>query len=51
MPPGTTLRNVRINEQLWSDVNDKAQAENTNASEVIRTLLTAWVAGDIEISS
>jgi predicted DNA binding CopG/RHH family protein len=43
VPRGTTLRNVRINDELWEAVQAKAEAEGRNASEVVRELLSKWV--------
>lgn len=43
MPPGTTLRNVRIPDELWDAAGAKADAENTDRSEIIRQLLQQWV--------
>lgn len=41
---GTTLRNIRIDDELWGTVMEKAGLEGRNASEVVRELLVAWVA-------
>lgn len=43
MPPGTTLRNVRISDDLWDAALARAEKENTSVSEVIRDLLQQWV--------
>jgi hypothetical protein len=40
---GTTARTVRIEDGLWSAAKDKAAADNTNVSEVIRALLKEWI--------
>ena len=49
MPPrGTTLRNVRISEELWTAAQQRAETEGANVSEVIRALLQAWVEGLID---
>lgn len=42
MPPGTTLRNVRIDDDLWDAALAKADAEGTTVSEWIREALTNW---------
>jgi predicted DNA binding CopG/RHH family protein len=42
-PPGTTLRNVRISEELWTAAQERAEREGTNVSEVMRELLQGWV--------
>jgi hypothetical protein len=39
----TTLRNIRIPDDLWEAVLRKAEAEGRNASEVTRELLARWV--------
>jgi hypothetical protein len=44
MPRGTTLRNIRIPDELWDAVLRKADDEGRNASEVIREYLARWVA-------
>ena len=44
MPPGTTLRNIRIDDALWRAAMAKSQRENRSVSEVVRELLTRWVA-------
>lgn len=43
MPRGTTLRNIRIPDDLWDAVLRKADDEGRNASEVVREYLNAWV--------
>jgi hypothetical protein len=43
MPRGTTLRNVRIGDELWCAAQAKAEAEGSNVSEVVRELLSKWV--------
>lgn len=40
----TTSRNVRIDDELYEAVQEKAALEERNVSEVIRELLTGWVA-------
>lgn len=40
---GTTLRNVRLDDELWGTVMEKAGLEGRSASEVVRELLTDWV--------
>lgn len=41
--PKTTLRNVRIDDELWSAAQQTAAANGTNVSEVIRTHLQQYV--------
>jgi hypothetical protein len=43
MPRGTTLRNVRIDDELWSAAKTKAAAEGSDVSTVLRELLGRWV--------
>jgi hypothetical protein len=40
---GTKKRPIRMPDELWEAAQAKAEAEGTNASEVIRRLLTEWV--------
>jgi hypothetical protein len=51
MPKGTTLRNVRVSDDLWQAAQERADAEAMNVSEVIRALLQAWVEGQITVTS
>jgi len=43
MPPGTTLRNIRIDDELYAAVQAKAAADNTTFSRVVRDLLINWL--------
>lgn len=43
-PPGTTLRAIRINDELWSAVQAKAESEGRTVSDVVRDYLKRWVA-------
>ena len=43
MARGTTLRNIRIPDILWDAVLRATADEGTNASEVVRELLSKWV--------
>lgn len=38
-----TLRNIRIDEELWAATMEKAALEGRTASEVVREFLTQWV--------
>lgn len=40
---GTKKRPIRMPDELWDAVQAKAEAEGTNASEVIRRLLSEWL--------
>ena len=37
-------RNVRIDDAMWLAVQEKAAAESTDVSKVIRGLLAVWLA-------
>ncbi len=55
MPRGTTLRNVRIDDELWQAAQQRADVEgftkdNGGVSVVIRLLLEAWVQGEIAVT-
>lgn len=43
MPPGTTLRNLRVSDELWDAALAKAERDGTTVSEILRTLLQQWV--------
>jgi antitoxin component of RelBE/YafQ-DinJ toxin-antitoxin module len=47
---GTTNRNVRIDDELWAAVQQKAVSEGTTVSEVMRKLLTKWIGEGKEAS-
>jgi predicted DNA-binding protein len=46
MSKGTTLRNVRVSDELWDRAKGKAEQEGRNLSEVIREALQAYVDGE-----
>lgn len=46
MSKGTTLRNIRIADELWDSAKAKAKAEGRNVSEVIREALEQYVLSD-----
>ena len=50
MPKGTTLRNIRVSDELWQSAQECADAQGMNVSEVIRLLLKSWVDGEIPIT-
>jgi len=39
----TPLRAIRIDDELWAAVQNKAADEETTVSEVVRSMLAAWV--------
>jgi hypothetical protein len=41
--PKTPIRGVRIPDDLWRSAQDKAAAEGTTVSEVVRDCLARWV--------
>lgn len=43
MPPGTTLRAIRIPQDLWDAAQRKADETGTNVSEKVRQCLEEWV--------
>lgn len=43
MSKGTTRRSIRCADDPWLPAKEKATAEGTNLSEVIRRLLTEWL--------
>lgn len=43
MPRGTTLRNVRVADPLWSAARAVAEARDENLSDVIRAALERYV--------
>lgn len=43
MPRGTTLRNVRIADPLWTAARAVAEGRGENLSDVIRAALTRYV--------
>lgn len=43
MPRGTTLRNVRIDDERWEALRAAAQEQGTDASKVIRDLIDAYI--------
>ena len=49
MSKGTTIRNVRVSDDLWGAALTRAEKEQTSVSEVLRDLLQAWVAGQITV--
>lgn len=44
-PRGTTLRNVRIDDERWEALGDAAEAEGRDRSAVIRDLIDAYIEG------
>ena len=42
MAPGTTLRNVRINDELWEAAQQRAAQQGVSVSDVIRDHLASW---------
>lgn len=39
----TPLRAIRISDELWEALQEKAAAEDTDVSAVIRELVTEWL--------
>jgi len=42
MPPGTTLRNVRVSDELWDAALRCAEENDTTVSDAIRKFLEEW---------
>jgi hypothetical protein len=49
MSKGTTIRNIRISDELWLRAHQHATNTDTNVSEAVRALMEAWVAGQITL--
>ena len=49
MSKGTTIRNVRVSDELWNAALALAEKKQTSVSEVLRDLLQAWVTGQIKV--
>lgn len=45
MSKGTTIRGIRIPDDLWDAARRKAEAEGRNLSEIIREALQEYVDG------
>ena len=39
----TPLRNFRLDNETWQQLKDRAQKEDTDASTIIRTLITRYL--------
>ena len=50
MPNPTPLRAVRIPDELWEAARHKADTDAISVSEVLRSCLTAWIAGTLELT-
>ena len=46
---GTTIRNVRVPDDLWGAALRYAEEQDTTVSDAIRLFLQAWVDGTITI--
>lgn len=44
-PRGTTLRNVRIDDERWQEFLEACAEEGTNASAQIRAMIDVWLEG------
>ena len=49
MSKGTTIRNVRVPDDLWGAALRYAEEQDTTVSDAIRLFLQAWVDGTITI--
>lgn len=48
-PNATTVRHTRVPDELWDAACAKAAGEGAGASEMIRSLLRAYVAGRVNL--
>lgn len=46
MPRGTTLRNVRVDDDRWEALEKAAAAADLDRSAVIRALIDGYLAGE-----
>lgn len=44
MPRGTTLRNIRIDDDRWNALREAAEQRGTDASKVIRDMIDVYLA-------
>ena len=49
MSQGTTLRNVRVPDDLWGAALRHAEKNDTTVSDAIRVFLKSWVEGTVII--
>lgn len=42
MPPGTTLRNIRVADDLWAAAQERAERDGTTVSDAVRGFLADW---------
>jgi predicted transcriptional regulator len=43
MSKGTTRRTIRVNDELWNEAQETAEAHGDNLSEVLRDALRAYI--------
>jgi hypothetical protein len=43
MSKGTTKRNIRVSDEIWNAALVRAEKHDTTVSEVVRSLLVAWL--------
>lgn len=48
MSKGTTIRGIRIPDDLWAQVKSQAAQDHINVSELVRGLLRGWLDTDNE---
>ena len=46
MSKGTTLRNIRVSDNLWDSAKVLALADGTTVSDIVRKALEAYVSGE-----
>lgn len=47
MSKGTTIRNVRVPDELWDAAKAHAAEDNSDVSAAIRWFLQAWIDGEV----
>lgn len=49
MSKGTTIRNVRVPDDLWGAALRYAEENETTVSDAVRVLLRAWIDGRVSL--
>lgn len=47
MSAGTTLRAIRIPDDLWAEMHARAREDGATVSEVVRELMRLWLADEV----
>lgn len=51
MSKGTTIRNVRVSDELWDAALAHAAEHNFDVSSAIRWFLKAWIDGEVVLTT